>query len=85
MADFLQGLANPLRVEILCSLRDGERSVGEIARRVGSNPSNVSRQLQILMTKGYVVRRREEQNVFYRVPEAVYGLMTEVFRFVGRR
>jgi len=82
MADFLQGLANPLRVEIVCSLRDGEQNVGEIARRVGGSRSNVSRQLQILMAKGYVVSRRQEQNVFYRVPPKVHGLMNEVLRFV---
>jgi ArsR family transcriptional regulator len=44
---------------------------------VGAKQSNISQQLQILMAKGYVVRRREEHNILYRVPR------TEIFKVMG--
>jgi len=85
MADFLQGFSNPVRVEIMCALRDGEKSVGEIAQSVGAKQSNISQQLQILMAKGYVTRRREERNIFYRVPRTeIYEVMEHIFRLVCR-
>jgi ArsR family transcriptional regulator len=77
IAEFLQGFSNPVRIRIMCALRDGEKSVGEIAEWVGAKQSNISQQLQILMTKGYVARRREERNIFYRVSR------TEIFRVMG--
>jgi DNA-binding transcriptional ArsR family regulator len=85
MADFLQGFSNPVRVEIMCALRDGEKSVGEIAQTVGAKQSNISQQLQILMSKGYVTKRREERNIFYRVPRTeIYEVMEHIFRLVCR-
>lgn len=79
VAEFLQGLANPVRVKILCALREGEKSVGEIVRETGEKQSNVSQQLQILLHKGYLSRRREERNVFYAIkkPE-LFTLMEQI-------
>jgi len=86
MAEFLQGFSNPVRVQIMCALRDGERSVGEIAARVGSKQSNISQQLHVLMAKGYVVKRRDERNIYYRVQNTeVYEIMERIFRMVCRR
>lgn len=86
VSEFLQGVANPVRLEILCSLRDGEKSVGEIAEWVGAKQSNISQQLRILMTKGYIVRRREERNIFYRVEKTqIYEVMGHIYRLVCRR
>jgi len=85
MAEFLQGFSNPVRVEIMCALRDGEKSVGEIAEAVGAKESNVSHQLQVLMTKGYVTRRREERNIYYQASTTeIYEIMESIFRLVCR-
>ncbi|MDA8334037.1 MAG: metalloregulator ArsR/SmtB family transcription factor [Peptococcaceae bacterium] len=85
MADFLQGFANPVRVEILCVLRDGEKSVGEIAQAVGAKQSNISQQLQILQSKGYLAKRRDERNIYYRVQKTeIYDVMEHIFRLVCR-
>lgn len=78
IAEFLQGFSNPVRIRIMCCLRGGEKSVGEIARLVGAKQSNISQQLQVLMSKGYVSRRREERNIFYRVSR------TDIFRVMSR-
>ena len=84
-ADFLQGFANPLRVEILCVLRDGEKSAGEITRRVGAKKANISLQLRVLTDKGYLARRRDERNVYYRVrdPE-IFEVLEYILHLVCR-
>jgi ArsR family transcriptional regulator len=69
----------------MCALRDGEKSVGEIAEFVGAKQSNISQQLQILMTKGYVARRREERNILYRVSRTeIIRVMSYIFELVCR-
>lgn len=79
VAEFLQGLANSVRVKILCALREGEKSVSEIVRETGEKQSNVSQQLQILLHKGYLSRRREERNVFYAIKKAeLFTLMEQI-------
>jgi len=81
VADFLQGFSNPVRVKILCALREGEKSVGEIAEYLNAKQSNISQQLQILMVKGYVVKRREERNVYYSVRDPrIYAVMEQIRR-----
>ena len=86
VAEFLQGFSNPVRVEIMCALREGEKNVGEVAERVGAKQSNISQQLQILMAKGYVAKRREERNIFYRVQKTeIYDVMEHIFRLICRR
>lgn len=77
IAEFLQGFSNPLRIRIMCALRDGEKSVGEIAEWVGAKQSNISQQLQVLMAKGYVARRREERNILYQAAK------TDIFVVMG--
>lgn len=85
MADFLQGFSNAVRVQIMCALRDGEKSVGEIATVVGAKQSNISQQLHVLTSKGYVVKRREERNIYYRVERTeIFAVMEQIFRMVCR-
>lgn len=84
VAEFLQGFSNPVRVKILCVLREGEKSVGEIAEALDAKQSNISQQLQILMTKGYVVKRREERNIFYSVRDhRIYAVMEHIRTLVS--
>lgn len=81
VAEFLQGISNPVRVKILCALWEGEKSVGEIAEYLNAKQSNISQQLQILMAKGYVVKRREERNVYYSVRDSrIYAVMEQIRR-----
>ena len=85
IAEFLQGFSNPVRIRIMCALRDGEKNVGEIAEWVGAKQSNISQQLQILMAKGYVVRRREERNILYRVSKTeIFRVMSHILELVCR-
>ena len=66
-ATLLAALANPRRLMILCELAHGERSVGELVRRVGLQQAAVSQHLAKLRQAGIVDTRPASQMVFYRL------------------
>lgn len=66
-AEICKVLTSAKRIEILNLLRDGERSVGEIASLAGISRTNVSQHLSFLRQKGMVLSRREGTNIFYTV------------------
>lgn len=63
--DLLKSLANRHRLLILCNLVEEERSVGELARLIGTRDAAVSQQLALLRKDGLVRTRREGQTIFY--------------------
>lgn len=65
VADTMQALAAPSRVQILSRLRDESRTVGELADAVGMEASAVSHQLRLLRHLGLVVGTREGRRVRY--------------------
>lgn len=62
-------LAEPMRLRILHALCDGERSVNDIAQRVQSTQTNVSRHLNLMFARGVLSRRREGAMTFYAVAD----------------
>lgn len=58
-------LADPTRVKILWVLQQGERSVGDLAERVGVSGTVVSQHLAKLRLAGLVSTRREATRVYY--------------------
>jgi len=67
LAGFFQGLADPIRVEILAFLLDGPKTAGEIVRHIGRAQPTVSSHLSCLRFCGYVEARREGRNVRYEI------------------
>ncbi len=67
LASFFQGLADPIRVEILAFLHDGPKTAGEIVRHIGRAQPTVSSHLTCLRFCGYVEARREGRNVWYEI------------------
>ena len=64
-AQLLKALANEKRLQILCLLSSGERSVGELNALLDLSQSALSQHLAVLREEGLVQTRREAQNVFY--------------------
>jgi len=60
-------LSNPVRIQILDTLRCGENSVNAIAEWLEVEASSISRQLAILRRYDLVISRREGTHVFYSV------------------
>jgi DNA-binding transcriptional ArsR family regulator len=71
----LQALAEPRRVAILDVLREGERPVNELVRRLGLSQPAVSKHLRVLREAGLVQARVDAQRRLYRIrPEPLADL-----------
>jgi ArsR family transcriptional regulator len=95
-SDIVKAMAHPTRLCIVEMLRDGERTVGEMTRRVGDDISTVSRHLSVLRASGLVIDDKRGLRVFYRLAtpcllkmldcvEAVLKARTERRRVPARR
>ncbi len=74
LAGRFKALAEPNRLAILSTLHAGELSVSALVQETGLGQANVSRHLDVLRRHGFVDRRKEGLNVFYRIADR------EVFR-----
>lgn len=68
-AALLRALANPHRLMILCSLVDGEHTVGNLNDRIPLSQSALSQHLARLREEGLVDTRRESQAIHYRIAD----------------
>lgn len=68
-SDLFKVLSNPVRIQILDTLRQGEKSVNDIAQWLEVEASSVSQQLGILRRYNLVIRRREGNYVFYSISD----------------
>ncbi len=85
-ADLLRLLANEHRLEVLCALRGGELSVGQLIERVGLSQSAVSQHLARLRADAIVGTRRVGQTIFYRIgDEDVLTILQAVADVMARR
>ena len=60
-----KALADPKRLLIINELRDGPRTVGDIASALEISQPNVSRHLAVLRDRGFVIAERFGSNVQY--------------------
>ena len=72
-AEICKTLANPKRLEIINSLKGGEKSVNELVNTVKVSQSNISQHLTTMRQKGIVSTRREGKSIYYKLayPEMV--------------
>ncbi|WP_367716001.1 metalloregulator ArsR/SmtB family transcription factor [Nitratireductor sp. GISD-1A_MAKvit] len=77
-ATLMTMLASEARLQILCRLLEGEKSVGALAQACGVSQSTMSQQLKKLKEAGLVEGRRAGQTIYYGVKghEAVAVLET---------
>lgn len=64
-AEIAKAVAHPLRIAVIDFLKDGERCVCDIAERVGSERSNISRHLAVMVHAGVLTCRKDGLRVFY--------------------
>ena len=77
VAQTMQALATPSRVRILAELREGPRSVGELAEAVEMEQSAVSHQLRVLRHLGLVVGERSGRRVVYALHDTHVAVLLE--------
>ena len=66
-AEICKTLTNPKRIEILNTLKTGEKTVTELVEALGASKANVSQHLAVMRHKGILSTRREGVNIYYRV------------------
>jgi DNA-binding transcriptional ArsR family regulator len=81
--DLLKLLGHPDRLMVLCQLKTGEQSVGELSRNLGIKQSPLSQHLARMRHEGVVKSRREAQTIYYSIDgeqvEKVVGVLYDVF------
>ena len=65
--DMLKLLGHPDRLMVLCQLKNGEASVGELSRMLNIKQSPLSQHLARMRHEGVVESRREAQTIYYRL------------------
>ncbi len=63
----LRAMSHPLRLKILCTLSETEKSVQDIVDHVGTSQSNISQHLAILRDKDIITSRKDANKVYYRL------------------
>lgn len=86
VAEYFQSLGEPTRLCLLNSLRDGEKTVGELAEVAESTSANVSKHLSLLSKAGFVERRSQGTSAYYRVKDPdIYALCDLVCGSIAKR
>jgi ArsR family transcriptional regulator len=67
IASLLKSMAHPIRLEILCRLRDGELSVADLQTTVQTTNGNLSQHLAVLRNQGIITCRREGNFIYNRI------------------
>lgn len=66
-AEIAKAIAHPLRIAIVDFLKNGEQCVCDIAEHIGSERSNVSRHLSVMVGAGVLGYRKEGLKVIYKL------------------
>jgi DNA-binding transcriptional ArsR family regulator len=86
VAAYFQALSEPTRLQILNILRQGERSVGELAQLCGYSAANISRHLTLLTQHGLLRRESRGNSAIYSIADpSVYALCDLVCGNIARQ
>lgn len=71
-------LSEPLRLRILQSLQDSEKSVTELTEVIETSQPNISKHLKILQESGIVNRRQDGNTVYYSIADETIFTLCEL-------
>ncbi len=87
-ASLMRAFGNESRLMILCTLAEGERSVGELNEIIPLSQSALSQQLARLRREGLVTTRRESQVIHYSLRDGpadrVINVLHDIFCGTGK-
>ena len=87
-AEIAKAIAHPVRIAVLDFLQSGEQCVCDIAEAVGSERSNVSRHLSVMVSAGVLSCRKDGLKVMYSIKTPCilqfFGCMTKVIKAQAR-
>ena len=82
VASYFSVLSEPTRLRIMHAICETEKPVSRIVEDIGSTQTNVSRHLSLMFRAGVLSRRKEGNQVYYRVAD---DAMVEICRTVCNR
>jgi len=82
VAGYFAVLAEPARLKIMHAICEGERTVNQIVADTAMTQTNVSRHLGLMYRHGVVTRRKDGNQVYYRIADET---MLELCRAVCTR
>lgn len=68
-AEFCKGMAHSKRIHILRILKNGEKTVSELAKLTNLPQANVSQHLALLRQFGLLTTRREGTSIYYSISD----------------
>jgi DNA-binding transcriptional ArsR family regulator len=78
IANRFKTLSEPLRLRILQTLQDGEKSVSELTEAVEASQPNVSKHLKILQDSGILKRQQQGNTVYYSIADESIFTLCEI-------
>jgi len=86
VAERFRLLGDPMRLRLLQTLADGERTVAELVETASTTQANVSKHLQQLLRAGLVRRRKDGLYSYYSIADpSVFQLCDLVCGSIGAR
>lgn len=83
VSNLLKTLSHPARLMIVCTLVEGEYSVGELEDKVDVHQPHLSQHLTVLRSSGIVETRRDGKQIFYSLTEEkaaqLVGALYDIF------
>lgn len=83
VSTLLKTISHPARLMIVCTLVDGEYSVGELEEKIDVHQPHLSQHMTVLRGSGIVETRREGKQIFYRLTEKkaaqLVGALYQIF------
>ncbi|MUV37590.1 hypothetical protein JNUCC1_01396 [Lentibacillus sp. JNUCC-1] len=64
---FLHGFSHKVRIQILDTIKEGEKTVSEIMNEVSGSQSSISQHLACLRGCGLIIGRQEGKFMYYRL------------------
>lgn len=65
----LKSISHPIRLKILCMLREREMTVGDIRDEVKTTKANISQHLGILRNQGIVTSRKDANFIYNKIAD----------------
>ena len=81
-AEISKTIAHPLRIAIIHTLKDGEKTVNQLTEKLGASQSNISQHLAIMRQRQIVKTRKEGSTVYYRVSSTKISQACDMVREV---
>jgi ArsR family transcriptional regulator len=78
MAARFRALGEVSRLKLIFAAGNGEKNVSQLIAATGLSQANVSKHLQILTARGFLVRRKRGIFVFYSTPDSSVFKLCEV-------